>query len=331
MRLFSQFDLSKHNTLGLSATARWGARVNSAEDARDVALAARTRSLPLRILGGGSNVLLHRHFDGILALMGIEGCDIVERNDLVTKVVAGAGVDWQSLVRWTLVNGLPGLENLAGIPGTVGAAPVQNIGAYGLELAQRFHSLIAFDTKHLEVRRFNGAQCEFGYRDSRFKQEPGRYIILEVTFALPRAWQPITAYMGLETLKDASPTQIMDAVLKIRSVKLPDWRKIGNVGSFFHNPVVNEVDAAELRKSYPEMPMFFLSNNRTKLSAAWIIAQCGFKDFRVGSAGVSAQHALILVNHGGANEDDIAALANHIRQSAFVRFGIKLKQEPEWI
>ncbi len=330
MHLVPDFDLSPHNTLGLSSSARFGVEVFTADDAREAVQQSRQEELPLRVLGGGSNVILHRRFDGLLGLMRIEGIERVRRGDGGWSVSAGAGVNWHALVKWTLQNDMPGLENLAGIPGTVGAAPIQNIGAYGVELADRFETLVALDTHTLSLTRFSHDDCTFSYRDSLFKREPGRFIIVEVTLALPSAWQPVTSYAGLEALGNAPAQEIMQTVVALRTSKLPDWKVIGNVGSFFHNPIVPSDVAKRLREDHPALPVFDLPDGRAKLSAGWLIDRCGLKGKRIGGAGVSEGHALVVVNHGDAREEDIAALADYIRGTVAERYGVNLTQEPEW-
>ncbi len=331
MQIVSDFDLTSYNTLGLEASAEAGLLIRSGQDVETAIEIAADRGLPLRVLGAGSNVILNRRFAGVVGLMQIGGGEQVGTANGGRLVVAGAGMDWQHLVEWTLANDLPGLENLAGIPGTVGAAPVQNIGAYGVELAERFHELVAYDLKLGERRRFTLDDCDFTYRNSVFKKEPGRYIITEVTLSLPDKWKPETGYQGLGEMAGASPQQIMERVIEIRRSKLPDWRQLGNAGSFFHNPVVTQQAAARLRGQYPDLPAHPAPDGLVKLSAAWLIDQCGLKGARSGFAGVHVDHALIIVNHGNADQTDIAALAELVRTKVRERFDIVLTQEPEWV
>lgn len=220
--------------------------------------------------------------------------------------------------------GLAGLENLAGIPGTVGAASVQNIGAYGLELADCFHTLTAYDVEERVIRSFGRRECGFGYRQSIFKGA-GRYIILDATLALPQPWRPILSYSGLDMLPETvSPRGAMERVLTLRREKLPDWRTLGNAGSFFHNPVVTP----QVAERIPAMPRYPQADGSVKLSAAWLIEDCGLKGYREGKAGVYDRHALIIVNHGGATFADVSGLASTIRSAVMERFGIALVQEP---
>lgn len=331
MKLKTDFDLKMLNTFGLSATAELALDLTSIDSASYAAETALERGLPLRILGGGSNVLLPPRLAGIVGLMKIGGIHATQTGGEETLVTAGAGVNWNDLVKWTLEQDLPGLENLAGIPGTVGAAPIQNIGAYGVELAERFDSLVALDTHLMSEHIFHRDECEFGYRNSWFKRNPGRYIILQVTLALPNDWRSVTAYAGLEGCEDASAVSIAKNIIRLRKDKLPDWTLCGNVGSFFHNPVVSRNRAAKLRSTFPELPVFPTSEDAAKLSAAWMIEQCGLKGAQTGAASVSEQHALVLVNRGGATTNDVAALSSYVRKSVFDRFGIELSQEPEWM
>lgn len=324
------FDLQRHNTLGLPAHALFGATITMPDDLPPLLDQAGALGLPLRVLGGGSNVVLRPRFEGIIGLMAIPGREILDRSHGHTLVRLGAGENWHDAVEWTLQNGLPGLENLAGIPGTVGAAPIQNIGAYGCELVDRFHSLVALDTQDGNLRTFTRDECEFSYRQSMFKRTPGRFVVLSVTLQLPTAWQPNLGYPGLNTLPaDVDPMTVMKTVVAVRNSKLPDWHQLGNAGSFFHNPVVDPAAAERLAVEHPDAPRYPAADGGTKLSAAWLIERCGFKGQRLGAAGVSDRHALVVVNHGGATQPDISNLADRIIAAVEARFGVRLVQEPE--
>jgi len=325
MQLIENMDLSSNNTLGLPAFARFGATIAHADDIPALITITKDKDLKVRILGRGSNCLIQPEVDAVVGVMAIKGRDVQADGPSTRLVTAQAGEDWPELVEWTVAEGLTGLENLAGIPGTVGAAPVQNIGAYGLELADRLHALTAYDTIEGQFRTFTPEECDFAYRTSLFKQNPGRFIIAEVTLALSTDWQPVLDYPGLAD--DASldtAAAVMNRVLAVRQSKLPDWRTLGNAGSFFHNPIVS-IDIANRIEGAPVHP---LGDNQAKLSAAWLIEQCGFKGCRRGAAGVYDKHALIIVNHGGATYDDIAGLAAEISAAVKDRFGITLAQEP---
>ncbi|MGV0910198.1 UDP-N-acetylmuramate dehydrogenase [Martelella sp. FOR1707] len=325
MDMISDFDLTGSNTFGLKSSARRAVIVNDPAMLPALARESATSGLPLRILGGGSNVVLDEQLEAIVALMRIGGRQVVRRTDTHAIITAGAGENWHDFVSWTVAQGIPGLENLAGIPGTVGAAPIQNIGAYGAQLSDFFLSLEAYDLKGDVVRTFDAAACRFAYRQSHFKAEPGRHVILSVTLALPAAWQPKRDYAGLDLLPEqASAQEMLDHVVALRASKLPDWRTLGNAGSFFHNPVVSAQKAAEIAGA----PRYPQPDGTVKLSAGWLIEQCGLKGFRLGPAGTYARHALVLVNHGGATSTDIAALADHIRGKVRARFGVELVQEP---
>ncbi|MEN3794092.1 UDP-N-acetylmuramate dehydrogenase [Fulvimarina sp. MAC3] len=319
------FDLTPRNTLGLAAKARFGALVKEADEIEPLVRFAESEQLPLVVLGGGSNVVLGPEIEAVIAVFVSKGRKIERRDDGSILLTAQAGEDWPDLVRWSVEQGFGGLENLAGIPGTVGAAPVQNIGAYGVELADRFEALTAFDRVEKRFCVFRKADCRFRYRQSAFKDEPGRYIIAEVTFRLPGDWRPILGYSGLDRLPEtADPKTIMERVLALRGGKLPDWRLIGNAGSFFHNPIVSQ-DVADGIEGVPKYPQ---ADGAVKLSAGWLIESCGLKGYRSGKAGVYENHALILVNHGQADANDIDALSRIIRTAVEDRYGIVLHQEP---
>jgi UDP-N-acetylmuramate dehydrogenase len=326
------FDLQQHNTFGLPARARWSAVLSQPIDVELAWEKAQSLRLPLRVLGGGSNVIFRPFFDGIIAMMEIKGRSILDRQGEHTLVQAGAGEDWHEFVLWTLSQNVPGLENLAGIPGKVGAAPIQNIGAYGLEMADRFHSLLAYDLENKNTIVFNKDDCGFGYRQSVFKKTAGRFIVLSVTFAMPNNWAPQLGYQGLSELSpDTDPQTVAQTVIALRNGKLPDWRKFGNAGSFFHNPVVESACAAELRKTHPKAPLYPQRDGRSKLSAAWLIERCGFKGFRLGGVGVSERHALVLVNYGDGTQEQLERLADGIKSEVLSRFGVLLHEEPETI
>ncbi len=322
--LVADFDLTPWNTMGLASRAAFGAVVTKPDQLVALAGRARADGLAFHVVGQGSNLLLKPRIEGIVAVMTTRGIAVDDTRPDAVLVTAQAGENWHALVERTVTQGLPGLENLASIPGTVGAAPVQNIGAYGLELADRFHSLLAWDLEEQCTRRFDGPDCGFAYRNSVFKASGGRYVVLEVTLALPRDWQPVLGYAGLRELPpDSDAETIMREVVAIRASKLPDWRVEGNAGSFFHNPVVAPAGADAIEGG-PRFP----HPDGIKLSAAWLIDACDFKGHRHGNAGVSERHALVLVNRGGATYAEIAALATAIREAVSARFGVTLTQEP---
>lgn len=324
MQIVSDVDLTACNTFGLRSRARFAATVASDADLAELAAFSSAQGLRLKAIGGGSNLLLREDIDCAVALIASKGISVVAEDERYMLVRARAGENWHGLVEWTVRQGIGGLENLAGIPGTVGAAPVQNIGAYGLELMDRVVSLTAFDLAVGGWLTFWRRDCGFGYRNSIFK-DTDRFIISGVTLALPRPWRPTTGYRGLESLgTDADPSTVMERVLELRRTKLPDWRILGNAGSFFQNPVV----PLSLANRVPEAPRFAHGPGTVKLSAAWMIEACGLKDAREGQAGVHQSHALILVNHGGATFSEVTRLAERVRNAVLARFGVLLVQEP---
>jgi len=334
------YSLEACNTFGIAARARHYVRVTSVEVLRaalaDPALAA----LPRLVLGGGSNIVLTGDFDGLVLHMAIAGQEVLADTSVPgrTLVRAGAGQSWHGLVEYTLAQGLGGLENLALIPGTVGASPIQNIGAYGVELKDVFYRVSVFDSASGQLRSMDAADCRFGYRDSIFKQPEGAgLIVLDVTFALPTAWSPQLGYAELaNAVADAglispTPRQVADLVIAIRRRKLPDPAVIGNAGSFFKNPVVPKAVCASLLASYPALVHHAQSDGSEKLAAGWLIDQCGWKGRSLGRAGVYAKQALVLVNQGGATGADVVALARAIADDVKAKYGVVLETEPVFV
>lgn len=324
------YDLTSHNTLGLRASTRQVRHVTDASALPGLFADAEREGLPVRLLGGGSNVILGEHYDGITVLMATRGRTLTDGDAGAVLVEAEAGETWHDLVAWTVAQGLWGLENLALIPGTVGAAPIQNIGAYGVELCERFQTLDAYDRTTGSVVTLDGAACRFAYRHSLFKEQPGRFVVTKVRLALTRNGKPELGYRELAGLGPVDhPSVVMDAVVKLRTSKLPDWRVLGNAGSFFHNPVVAETVGRAFTITNPTAPAFPQADGSVKLSAGWLIEQAGLKGYRSGPVGVSDRHALVLVNHGGATRTELMGLADHVVSTVEGRFGIRLKREPE--
>lgn len=328
--------LAPYTTLGLPAHAREIHPLVTEADVRAWLDAAHHGGLPRLVLGGGSNVVFTRDFPGSVGLVDLRGRTLVESTDEHHYVQVGGGENWHAFVEWTLERGFPGLENLSLIPGSVGAAPMQNIGAYGVELSEHFESLEAIDLQTGERHLFDLEGCEFDYRDSRFKHQTDRWLILRVMLRLPRRWRPNTEYAGLREELEATggspddPLAVGRAVCRIRRRKLPDPAKLGNVGSFFKNPVVGPATLKRLRGMAADVPAWPMSNG-AKVSAAWLIEQCGWKGRRHGRAGVHEGHALVLVNHGGATGTEVAELTEAIRESVAERFGVELEPEPRII
>jgi UDP-N-acetylmuramate dehydrogenase len=289
---------------------------------------------PLLVLGGGSNILFTRDVNGLVLKMDIRGIDELKEDPTHVYVRAGAGENWHSFVQYTIGRNWGGLENLSLIPGNVGAAPIQNIGAYGVELKDSFYELEAYDLKEKKVFAFGVNDCLFGYRDSMFKtSEKGRYIILNVTFILKKMPVLKTSYGAIrEELKIMgvqSPTikDISEAVIRIRRSKLPDPSEIGNAGSFFKNPVVDQKQFLALSVKYPDLPAYPHEDQSVKLAAGWLIEQCGWKGYRKGDAGVHDKQALVLVNYGKATGREIIELSEKIMASVLKKFGVHLERE----
>lgn len=327
--------LRELNTFGIDAHARTFVSVKSVADLEAIAADVQLSVMPRMVLGGGSNLLLTRDVDGLVLHMVNTGRVIVGESEQQVIVRAEAGENWHDFVQWTLSQGLPGLENLSLIPGSVGAAPIQNIGAYGSELREFFHSLTFFDFQTGQERVLSREECRFGYRDSVFKHAlRDRAVIVDVSFALPRQWQPnlryaeLAAEMAARTVSDPSAQDIADAVITIRRRKLPDPAEIGNAGSFFKNPVVSPEQHAQLLAKHPRLVSYPQSDGSIKLAAGWLIDQCGWKGRSLGAAGVHERQALVLVNRGGATGAAVLALATKISDDVRTRFGVSLEIEP---
>jgi UDP-N-acetylmuramate dehydrogenase len=295
---------------------------------------AALKTQPLLVLGEGSNVLFTRDWPGVVLSIAARGVALLDDDGGRVRIRVEAGENWNDLVRWSLGRGFSGLENLVLIPGTVGAAPIQNIGAYGVEAREFIAGVEAWDRQRATLTRLGNADCAFGYRDSLFKRAPDRYIVTAVEFDLPRQRALRVDYAGvreeLATLGVAVPTAttVAEAIARIRTRKLPDPALIGNAGSFFKNPLVDTATAAALRERHAGLPTWAAGEGRAKLSAAWFIETCGFKGLREGDAAVSEQHALVLVNRGNATGAQVHALAERIRERVRERFGVELEPEP---
>jgi UDP-N-acetylmuramate dehydrogenase len=331
----SRASLRTFNTFGLPAVAQTLVHVRSEADVRRVVDHPSYGRAGKFILGGGSNVVLTRDVNAVVLKIEIMGRRLLEERPDGCRVESGAGENWHDFVAWTLEQGLPGLENLALIPGTVGAAPVQNIGAYGVELKDRFDSLDAVDLVTGRTVTLDAAACGFGYRDSIFKRHlAGKSVITRVRFRLPRPWQPVLGYLELERKVAETGIAIPDArtifdwVCAIRRAKLPDPQAIGNAGSFFKNPVVSAEQCRDIIGRDPEIVHYPLPDGTVKLAAGWLIDACGWKGKTVGRAGVYEKQALVLVNRGGAHGSEVVTLARAIQESVYGRFGIRLEPEP---
>ncbi|KRB99513.1 UDP-N-acetylenolpyruvoylglucosamine reductase [Hydrogenophaga sp. Root209] len=338
--------LQPYNTFGIVARAQRLVRVRSTDDVLALLADQDVRAgsgAPAFVLGGGSNLVITGDIKQLVIKVEITGRRLVEETAKGWVVEAGAGEDWHEFVRWTLEQGYPGLENLALIPGTVGASPVQNIGAYGVELQDRFNALDAIDLQTGQSFTLNAAQCGFGYRDSVFKHTPagakglglaGRALITHVRFWLPKPWKPVLGYADLDRkmadtgISSPNAQQIFDWVCAIRRAKLPDPAVIGNAGSFFKNPTVTTEQCADIIAREPKVVHYPMADGSIKLAAGWLIDACGWKGKGVGNAGVYERQALVLVNRGGATGGEVMTLAKAIQTSVYERFGILLETEP---
>lgn len=324
-----QVDLSPYNSFGVSQVAAYFADIQDPADLQQAREFAASKRLPVLVLGEGSNTLFINDFPGLVLYMNNRGREILPGAGMVR---AAAGESWHDLVIFCLQNSLYGIENLALIPGTVGAAPIQNIGAYGVEMEQFFVELEAFDLKTGEIRHMSRADCQFAYRDSIFKQDPSqKLVVLAVTLQLSLEPTLELSYAGLKEAlagQEATPDSVFAAVCAIRSSKLPDPKQIGNAGSFFKNPVISRSKLAKLRESYPQLPAWDTDDaDLVKVPAAWLLDQKGWKGKRRGGAAVHEDHALVLVNRDNATGEDVVLLAQDMSSSILQAFGIALQTE----
>jgi UDP-N-acetylmuramate dehydrogenase len=328
-KIQEQVDLRSYNSFQLSHRAAYFADIQHPADLRHAREFAASKHLPILVLGQGSNTLFIKDYPGLILLMNNRGREILPGAGMLR---AAAGENWHELVRFCLQNSLYGIENLALIPGTVGAAPIQNIGAYGVELDQFFVELEAFDLKTGEIRHMSKADCQFAYRDSIFKQDPGqKLVVLSVTLQLSKRPALALSYKGLEEAlagQEATPQSLFDAVCAIRRSKLPDPAVIGNAGSFFKNPIVSRRKLMQLRESHPELPAWDTEDpDLVKLPAAWLLDYKGWKGKQRGGAAVHKDHALVLVNQDNASGEDLLLLAQDMSSSVLQSFGIALQVE----
>ena len=326
--------LRQRNTLGFEVNAEYALSIQEANEVPSALAFAKDHGLPYRVLGGGSNVVLPNTLRGLTLLMDIDFIEVLENRDSITRLRVGAGVNWHAFVRWTLGQNYLGLENLALIPGTVGAAPIQNIGAYGVEVKEYIVAVEAYDCQTNQWTTLSKTDCQFSYRHSVFKDEPNRFVITAVIFDLPKAWQPRVSYADLTSYFDNRPVdaitapEIFEAVCVIRTQKLPDPKVIGNVGSFFQNPVISNQQLRSLKAQFPQIVSYPESTTHSKLAAGWLIDQCGFKGMQMGNVGVHNKQALVLTHRGGGNAGELLGLAGQIQKRVKETFGVDLIPEP---
>lgn len=326
--------LKPYNTFGIDARARYFTSFSSIEQlAEALNYKPKTTNYKL-ILGGGSNILFTKNLDGLVLKNDIKGIEVVREDDHHIYIKAGAGENWHQFVLHCVKNNYAGIENLSLIPGNIGASPMQNIGAYGVEIKDVFFELEAFHKQEKTVKKFSLNDCSFGYRESVFKNKyKDQFIIINVTYRLNKKPSFNTSYGAIEQeldkmgVKDLSIPTISQAVINIRTSKLPDPKEIGNAGSFFKNPIVSNQRFVELKKVFPNIIAFPSGKDHTKLAAGWLIEQCGWKGYRKGDAGCYSKQALVLVNYGNARGTEIYDLSEEIIQSVKRRFGVILERE----
>ncbi|MEA5459235.1 UDP-N-acetylmuramate dehydrogenase [Arcicella sp. LKC2W] len=338
MTILQNISLKSYNTFGLDATAKFFVEIQSVEELMEVLQNPDFLSTEKLFLGGGSNMLLTKDFDGLVIKISIKGIHKNFEDNTHTHIQAGAGEVWHELVMYCVEHQYAGMENLSLIPGTVGAAPMQNIGAYGVEIKDIFEELQALNLETLTIETFKLADCYFGYRESVFKHEfKGKYVITSVTFKLTK--EPIfkVGYGDIQKtleemgVKALSIKAVSDAVISIRKSKLPDPAEIGNSGSFFKNPEIPITQYDTLKAQFENIPSYPINESTVKVPAGWLIEQAGWKGFRDGQIGVHARQALVLVNYGGGTGEQIKALSEKVQASVFEKFGIKLSAEVNFI
>jgi len=336
LEIQKNINLKSMNTLGVEAYARTFVEIREPEQLGLLFEDGFFAGQPPIILGGGSNVLFMNEPDQPVVKMAVKGREIEECGNGTILLKAGAGENWHDLVTFAVEKGFGGIENLALIPGTVGAAPIQNIGAYGVELKDVFKSLTAFDMRTGELRSYSRSDCNFGYRDSVFKNElKGRVVVCDVTFQLKNeethelnlSYRALKDSLGSKGIEEPTIRDVYDAVVDIRRSKLPDPSDIGNAGSFFKNPVVSEAIYKKLVPDYPDMPHYKIGDNEYKIPAGWLIEMTGWKGKRNGNVGTYKNQALVIVNHGGATGEEIYEHALAIQESVQTTFGINLRPE----
>lgn len=334
MKIHENYPLKDKNTFRIDAKAKWFAEVRSENEIKEFLCLNEFKSIAKLILGGGSNILFTGDFPGIVIKNSIPGVKIIEENEKTALVEAGAGVIWDELVHYCIGRNLGGIENLSLIPGRAGAAPIQNIGAYGQELKDVFETAEGFFIEEGGFRKFSKTECGFGYRDSIFKNElKGKFIITKIVLRLSKTpvlnleYGAVRAELEKLNLKEISIKDVGDAVSRIRKSKLPDPEEIGNAGSFFKNPEIPELNFENLKNEYTDIIGYKLGNGNVKLAAGWLIEKCGWKGKRIGNTGAHAKQSLVLVNYGNAAGKEILNLANQIKESVYKKFGIELKEE----
>ena len=336
MDAMTNISLKQYTTMKLGGEARYMATADSPGDVVSLYRNARKENLPIFVLGGGSNVITHDEvFEGIVLLNKIKGFEVISKTDETTDVKIGAGEVWDEVVEKAIGLGLQGIEAMSGIPGTAGAAPVQNVGAYGQEIADTLISLEAYDSKTDTIVTISADECDFSYRNSIFRdKEKGRYCILNITLRLNKAepkppyYASLQRYIDENDIREVNLSVIRVAVLNIRSEKLPDPAELPSAGSFFKNALVEKWKLGELQKEYSDIPNYAMSDGRYKIPTGWLIDKAGLRGYRSHGMRVYEKNALVLVNDSATGYDDLAAIREEIVQIVFDKFGIKIEQEP---
>lgn len=329
MKIQHNISLKPYNTFGIDVSAKSFSPFSNTNELQELIEADKNRL----ILGGGSNILLLENFSGLVLKNEIRGIELVREDEEHIYLQSGAGENWHQFVLYCIKNNYAGVENLSLIPGNVGASPMQNIGAYGVEIKDVFHELKAFHIDDKKIVSFSNKECEFGYRESVFKNKyKGQFVILDVTFRLNKVPVFHTSYGAIseELNKMNAPVSIQSisqAVINIRSSKLPDPKQIGNAGSFFKNPTIPAQKFDELKQRFPGIPGYAQAGGDVKLAAGWLIEQCGWKGYRDGDAGCHAKQALVLVNYGNASGNEIYNLSEEIRLSVQEKFNVEIERE----
>lgn len=326
------YPLKNHNSFGFDITSNFFFAFNRVDSLLEILRSKRYKSLPLLVIGSGSNILFTHNFKGLVINPMLKGVEVVDESDEFVFVKAHSGEIWDDFVAYAVSHGYGGVENLSGIPGCIGACPIQNIGAYGTEVKDTITQVEAIDVFTQETSVFNNNDCKFGYRDSIFKnEEKGKYLIISVVFKLTKKHTFNTCYGGIEKelqlIGDINLHNIRQAIINIRTKKLPDTAVLGNAGSFFKNPVVSQEIVNSIKQTYHEVPLFKLSSDTYKIPAAWLIEQCGWKGKRAGNVGVHDKQALVLVNYGNGTGSDIINLAQDIIHSVQEKFHILISPE----
>ena len=337
MKIQENISLKPFTTFGINKKAEFFTRVSTLAELKSALIAAKEKQFPVFILGGGSNILLTRDIQGLVIKLEIKGINLVKEEGDQLWVEVGAGEMWHELVLHSIAEDWAGLENLSLIPGTVGASPMQNIGAYGVEIKDVFDSLQAMHRETLEMQSFDAEACRFGYRESVLKQTfKDQFVITSVTFRLSKTpnfhleYGAIREVLAANDIDQPSIRAISDAVIQIRQSKLPDPKEIGNAGSFFKNPTIPNAQFDALKASYPSIPGY-PSAEGVKVAAGWLIEQTGWKGKRIGEVGVHAKQALVLVNYGGGTGEEIKKLSEQIQASVYDKFGVQLQAEVNFI